>query len=442
MLTLANAPAKIIIAIHHFPPNFIGGSEWRAHRTAQWLQARGHTVKVVCIESITDTQTDRLRWVDETFRSVWVRRLYLNLTNAPDPVRWEFANPWLGEHFAQFLAAEQPDLLHLFSGYLMTSAVIGAAKNLDIPVVTSLTDFWFLCPRHTLLRTTGQVCAGNTPLDCVRCKFEEKRRYRIPAQKMPDLVNTTWQLARFSPYVAEHVSKIEERGEVLRKSLGEVDVAICPSNFLKNMYLTRGYSAKQMFFLRQGVRHIPPAEPPDAPSSVLRVGYIGQIARHKGVLVLLEAFKKLGNLYPVHLTLYGDVNQFPDFYKSLPATDPEKIKFHPRFDHTQISEVFKTIDVLVVPSTWYENSPNVILEAFAHHTPVIASNLGGMAELVDHEKTGLLFTPGSSDELAGQLRLLCEQPQKLLEFKQNIVAPYLLEEEMNQLLQLYGSVLT
>jgi hypothetical protein len=120
-------PLKIIIAVHHFPPTFKGGAEWRAHRTAKWLQNQGHTVKVMCVEAVADSTTTDLRWVDEEFDSLNVQRLFLNLSNAPDPAKWEYDNPWIETHLRGYLAEEKPDIFHLISGYLMTAAAIKAA---------------------------------------------------------------------------------------------------------------------------------------------------------------------------------------------------------------------------------------------------------------------------------------------------------------------------
>ena len=107
-----------------------------------------------------------------------------------------------------------------------------------------------------------------------------------------------------------------------------------------------------------------------------------------------------------------------------------------------MTQVYAGIDVLVVPSIWYENSPNVILEAFAHQTPVIASDLGGMAELVDDQKTGLLFVPNDAVDLARKLETLLNDPGLLTRLQGNIVSPETLETEMAELLLVYQSVMT
>jgi glycosyltransferase involved in cell wall biosynthesis len=205
-----------------------------------------------------------------------------------------------------------------------------------------------------------------------------------------------------------------------------------------------------MQFLRQGLARVPLLPPQKSPSTHLRVGYIGQIAPHKGVKVLVEAFLKLaanvgeganGATKSVQLKLYGDTTQFPDFYQDLRDKVKGQIQFLGPFDNQKISQVYEEIDVLVVPSIWFENSPNVILEAFAHQTPVIASNLGGMAELVSDQKTGLLFAPNNAADLAEKLEKILDHPTLLSNLQKNIAPPATLETEMSELLHIYQSVL-
>jgi glycosyltransferase involved in cell wall biosynthesis len=248
------------------------------------------------------------------------------------------------------------------------------------------------------------------------------------------------------------MAKIDERAATLRAALAEIDVAICPSNSLKQTYLNKGFEAKRMHFLRQGLVHMPQYPPKKSPSAALRIGYIGQIAAHKGVHILMEAFLKLAYpSYQAQLKIYGNTTQFPDFCRNLQqqvtkrlpnGQGGEQIQFLGTFNNRQISQIYEGIDVLVVPSIWYENSPNVILEAFAHQTPVIASNLGGMAELVTDLQTGLLFAPNDADDLAQKLKMILDKSELLGELQKNIVPPVTLATEMAELSKIYQSFLS
>jgi glycosyltransferase involved in cell wall biosynthesis len=97
---------------------------------------------------------------------------------------------------------------------------------------------------------------------------------------------------------------------------------------------------------------------------------------------------------------------------------------------------------LVVPSLWYENSPNVILEAFAHGTPVIASNHGGLSELVQDGRNGLLFPPGDAASLGRQLQQLLDEPDLLPRLRLGIPPVRSMAEELDALEELYRSVLS
>ncbi|MCP4362066.1 MAG: glycosyltransferase family 4 protein [Chloroflexi bacterium] len=430
---------KIVIAVHHFPPRYTGGAEWRAYRTAAALQARGHQVQVVCIERIDQGPPGGITWEDDIYEGVAVRRLAFNLAAAPDPFRWEYDNTWLGQHLQQFLGEQQPDLFHLISGYLMSGRVLRVAHQLGISTVLTLTDFWFLCPRFSMLRSNGQL--STLPINaatCARCLGEEKRRYRLPGHIAPGLMDIFWRLQK------TQIHKVEERIIFLHQTLNQVNAIISPSQFLRSTFIEAGVEPGRIVFSRQG-RDFPNLKSEMVEKTVaphLRVGYIGQITQLKGVHTLLEAVKQMPDA-PLTVRIYGDTTHFPEYTTRLRQLmeGDKRLALAGIYDRHEVSRVLREIDVLVVPSLWYENSPNVILEAFAHRTPVIASNLGGMAELVTDQKTGLLFAPNNANDLAQKLRMVLDNPEILPNLQKNIDPPITLEAEMTELLQIYQSIL-
>jgi glycosyltransferase involved in cell wall biosynthesis len=171
----------------------------------------------------------------------------------------------------------------------------------------------------------------------------------------------------------------------------------------------------------------------------LRVGYVGQIIPIKGVHVLIQAFRKANSDGRAKLEIWGGLGKDLDYSGRLGAfieEDPS-ISLHGHFAHDDLAEVFSSIDVLVVPSIWYENAPLVIQEAFAAGTPVIATNLGGMAEMISNEVNGLLFERGDSDDLARQLQRLIDEPDLIEKLKAGIPRVKTIEEEVNQLERMY-----
>lgn len=432
----ADPAMNILLAVHHFPPHYSGGAEWRTLRTAVALQQRGHKVRVVAIESIQSEPAQGLTWFDEVYEGIHIRRLSFNMRSAPDYFRWQYDNPWVGSHIEAMLRVEQPDVFHMVGGYLITASAMAAAERVQIPRVISLTDYWWICPRISLLRTDGTISdIPIQPENCVRCLGEERRRFRLPGKFAPAVMELYWKQQRQS------IEQINERMSFLLGTLNRVNAIICPSRFLLNIYARMGISPRLMRFVRQG-REFPGLTPEmiqKTASPVLRIGYIGQIAKLKGVHVLIEAVRTLTGA-PVQLDIYGDMSAFPKYsalLMELAAGDP-RIRLLGTYE--RLSLALKELDVVVVPSLWYENSPNSILEAFAHATPVITSNLGGMAELVRDGENGMLFAPGDSDDLARQIQCLLDDPSRLDRLRSGIQPIKSMAEEMDELEMLYNQV--
>jgi len=429
---------KIVVAVHHFPPRYTSGAELRAYRTAAWLRDQGHDVHVVCVEAVDVGDSPGLTWEDAHYDGLPVRRLYFNKATIPDRFRWAYDNPWIGGHLFEYLGELAPDLFHLISGYLMSGSAVRVARDLGISTVVTLTDFWFLCPRVTLLRSNGQLCAPPfDALTCARCLGEQKRRYRVLGRIAPALMKVFWRTQQ------DLVARVQARMTFLREALDGVDAIISPSQFLRSVFADSGVDAARIVFSRQG-RDFPNLTPDlleKVPAAHLRIGYMGQIAPHKGLHTLFEAVQHLPDA-ELEVRAYGDPTPFPAYTRRLRRMvrqDP-RLSLAGVYERTDVSRVLRGLDVVAVPSVWYENSPNTILEAFAHRTPVLVSDLGGMAELVEDGIDGLRFAPGSAASLAARLRQLTDDPSLLPRLRQGIKPVKSVAEEMAELQEIYRSV--
>jgi glycosyltransferase involved in cell wall biosynthesis len=432
---------KILIAVHHFPPTFTSGAEWRAHRTARGLQQAGHQVQVVCVESITNGVEQTLKYTKTNCDGLAVHRLYLDTSQLP--FQWSYRNPLIGQYVGDLLQEFKPDVLHLISGYLMSGSTVEAAQELGVPVVLTLTDFWFLCPRITLVRSDGSLCVSPAePLACTLCLRKQKRRYRLLDQLSGGAIGQALCLA-WQKRGSALLRALRERRCYLLSLLDTVDAAISPSRFLQSLFEAQGVSPRHFVHMRQGldVSDWVEAEPLKD-NSHLQFGYIGQIAAHKGVDILIAAFQRLhAGERSLRLVICGDMEQFPRFVRQLRkrVVSRRDVVFTGRFEHSKIRQVHAGIDVLVVPSVWYENSPNVILEAFATGTPVVVSRLGGMAELVTDGVNGFQFEAGDAGDLARVLQRFIDQPDLVRALGREMPAVKTAEEEIGELLQVYAS---
>jgi glycosyltransferase involved in cell wall biosynthesis len=428
---------KIVLPVHHFPPRYSAGAELYTFRLARWLQAHGHQVEVVCVEAIDRGGPGELQVVEDRYEGIAVQRLSFDMVRAND-YRWSYDNPLLREWFAAYLAARQPDIVHCQAGYLIGAAPLHAAVAAGIPTVLTLHDYWFLCPRITLQRGDGALCETipADPAGCAWCMRLESRRYRLPDQISYGLAGRAAQALALSGARRE----IADRRVYLLPALALPGAVIAPSRFLAERYAPF-VAPDRLHISRYGLdlapfqsRHRP------QPDGTLRIGFTGQIAPHKGVHLLVEALRALQTRgRPVELHIYGGLEARPDYVARLRrlAGDDRRIQLHGRFENSRVAEILMGLDVAVVPSIWYENSPLAIMEAHAAGTPVVTAALGGMAELVRDGVDGLHFKAVDSADLTRQLQRLLDEPELLLSLRSGVTMPRDIEDEMLQLVAIY-----
>jgi glycosyltransferase involved in cell wall biosynthesis len=430
---------KIVLAVHHFPPTHVGGTEWEAFQAARGLQERGHAIRVLCVDPPAGRHAEGMPWRDETYESLKVRRLAFDPASYAAHPAWEYDNPWIGERLREYLEESRPDVFHLMGGYLLSGRALGVARALGIPSVVTLMDFWFLCPRLSLLRSDGRrSTVPPVARTCARCLGEERRRYRWAGRLVP------WAMAAYWRWRTAPTERIERRTAFLRDSLAQAAAIVCRSEFVRSAFSASGVDTRRMVMIRQGCDFVdvPPRRLACADAPVLRVAYLGQIAWHKGVHVLFEAVRRMPDAQ-IAVRAYGDGDvhlAYAATLRRLAARDRRLELAGVRRGRRDVSRVYRESDVLVVPSLWYENGPNVILEAFAHGTPVIGADLGGIRELVRHETDGLLFDAGSPESLARQLRRLIDEPDLRRRLMGGVPRVRSVREELDDLEAVYRRV--
>ena len=431
---------RILLAVHHFPPQYTSGAEWEAFRIASHLQKRSHQVKVVCVEQMTNSDKAEITWKDEIYQEIPVRRLFVKMRiSYGEFTRWEFDNPLIAENIQGLLSEYSPDVFHLVSGYLMTGSSLRKAQEMGVPTILSLMDFWFLCRRITLYRSDGKLSSPPILAEkCVQCIGEEKPYFNYLGKRFPKVMQRYWKGQK------THIQLFEERKRFLIETLNHVNIIISRSKFMREFYVKEGVDKDLFVLSRQGLDIEPfqEKESSERTPGKLRVGYSGQIASVKGVDVLIKAVRLVQNPN-LELKIYGNLQAFPKYTEQLIqlAKGDDRIHFEGLFKHEKLVDVMNQLDVVVVPSVWYENSPNVIMEAFATRTPVIASDMGGMAELVHHKENGLLFKLGNAQDLADQLSLLLKDNSLLSQLRGHIKPVKRIETEMDELEKFYQSIL-
>jgi GT2 family glycosyltransferase len=184
-----------------------------------------------------------------------------------------------------------------------------------------------------------------------------------------------------------------------------------------------GIPASRMLVQQQGIdiRHIAPSDRPL--TGPVRIGFIGSLIVSKAPHVLLEAVAGLPS-DRVSLTIAGDIAPYhgDDSYgqRVRPLLKNPGVEWLGNVAHDRIPALLASLDMLIVPSVWIENSPFVIKEAFAAGVPVVASNLGGMAELVEDGRNGLLFEAGDAADLRRVIARLLDEPGLLARLREGL----------------------
>ncbi|MFO0981682.1 MAG: glycosyltransferase [Planctomycetota bacterium] len=156
---------------------------------------------------------------------------------------------------------------------------------------------------------------------------------------------------------------------------------------------------------------------------------------------LISAFATLRR-GSAHLRIFGRFDYYPEYVQHLRSLARGlDVTFEGMVPREHVDRAFRTIDCLVVPSLWLENSPVVIQEAFLAAKPVITSDLGGMAELVKDRRTGRLFKPGDVRSLARCLRQVVKNPVVLEQWARNLEPPRTVEDNASELEAIYEQLL-
>lgn len=443
---------RIIFISHFFPPKYNAGTENYTAGLASAFQASGHEVQVICAE---DWSTGDNYWNGVThdyYGSVPVHRIHINWTRASDPNRILYMSQATEAWFDQFLVQTKPDIVHITSLSSLGIGVMRSVRRAGLPLLLTLMDFWFLCPSIQLLHSDGHLCDGKTTVwQCQTCLLNHSGWYRhfsslVPIPSIQEILLE--KLAQI-PLVTRQrgfrgmLLNMRERKRLLIEALDLPDRILSHSFFVHDMFAQHTSRAIEVLPLGHDLSWLGD-EFAKTNSKGLRFGYIGQIQHTKGIHILVQAFQQASLGTDARLDIWGDITRNPTYVETLRTL----INHHPgiqlrgRFERSQLATVLAQIDVLVVPSIWYENAPLVIQEAFAAKTPVITSNLGGMAEAVSHEVNGLLFAGNDASALAHQMQRLYHDPGLLQRITAGVPPVKRVKQEVEELTVIYQKLAT
>lgn len=441
--------AKILFALHQFFPRFYTGTETLTLEVAKQFQANGHDVSVLCVEPDTPgiPYPSEPEIHEDTYDGVLVWRLFTgSYLSLEDRLDRESYDQKLIQLFDGLLLQTKPDIVHAFHLMRLTLSFAESVKKRGIPLYFTTTDFWLLCPTYQLLRYNGTLCTKPDRLSCFQCILSlYMRGYTKKPLKLRAALALPRLAALYSPMVKACQYILESRIERNQHLMYLFDGVFWSNEFLKNLFITNKFKPKNHKTIKFPVPqkanclfNLPPAEK----STVLRVAFIGTLSQSKGPQVAIKAVKKFALHVPVQLSIWGaaELIEFEQELKNN-AKDDSRIVFMGTFPQDKFSEVLKDIDVLVIPSLWYENTPLTALSSLAARRMIIVSDLGGLSSLVENGQNGYVFPPGDASALYGILFKLAQNKNKLLDDTNNINPPCKVGDYVEELTRSYDLAL-
>ncbi len=288
-----------------------------------------------------------------------------------------------------------PDVMHCHNLFpLFSTSVYDAAREAGVPVVQTLHNFRMKCANGLLMRE-GQICercVGKTfPHSCVRLRCYQGSAIGSAAAAASITLN--------------HLRQTYQQ---------KVDIFVALSAFCRSKFLEFGLPADKVLikpnFLDPSLETaVCVEEGRQAAAAAEREHFLfaGRVSPEKGLSTLLAAWKLLPEPRPL-LKIVGDGREAE--HLRVATTEGLPIEWLGRLPQQQVRSLMRRAAAVVVPSVWYEGFPLVAVEAFAAGTPVIASDIGSLSEIVGRDGAGLLVKPRDPADLARALRSFIEHP--------------------------------
>lgn len=378
-----------ILSVHNYY-QIRGGEDESSESEQNLLREMGHSVEVYAENNDRIANINALQMAADT---IWSQSAYQKVKQ---------------------LATQQCDLMHVQNFFpLISPSVYYAAKSQGVPVVQTLRNYRLLCPNGLFFRQ-GRVCE-----DCLG-----------QAVPLPGVWHGCYRESRAASGVVATMLSVHRAMQTWIKM---VDVYVALTEFAKQKFIQGGLPADKIVVKPNFVNPDPGIGEGNGGYAL----YVGRLSVEKGLDTLLNAWEHLGNQLPLKIVGDGPLAE-----QVIVATKKiDGVEWLGRQPMTEVYRLMGEAKILIFPSKWYETFGRVALEAFAKGTPVIAANIGAIAELVEHGRTGWHFKAGDAQDLACQVEFALAHPQALQQMRREVRfefdSKYTAKQNYQQLMNIY-----
>lgn len=408
---------KIILVNYRY---FIsGGPERYYFNIKEILERNGHEVIPFSIKSSRNFPNDYEKYfLDIVDDEVYFAQAKKSLKVVLKSFTRMFYSFEAKNKFKQLLLDTKPDLVYIMQYHNKISpSIIDSARSLKIPVIHRISDFQYMCPNALFYNDKTGVCE-----DCLKGK-------KLSCIKNKCVLNSTVYSA-----IKMGAKMLHDAMHITKK----VDAFVVPSSFTLGKLNEYGIPMDKL-------NHIPTFFnlKEDNPQVEYKpfVLFVGRIEKQKGLMTLVKTFENTDyNLKIIGFSNDGYEDELKDYLKDK----KHNVEFLGKKNFDEIVPYLKSCLCTTVPSEWYDNFPNVILESFAYKKAVIATDFGSLPELVRNGETGLTFRYADIEDFRSKVRYMFEHADEAKIMGENayidLISKYSPETHYKSLIGLFNSI--